>query len=224
MARWDPNPSERLARAALDLFAERGYDATTIPDIAERAGLTKSTFFRHFDDKREVLFTGQDEMVTAFRDAVRAVPPGTTSRGCAAALLAAAAAFFPPGQRALTCTRLAVIGAHPELRERELLKRAHLVAAIEEALSSRGIQNVAARLTATVTVLALDTAYARWATGDEHQTFAEEATGALDELVEQAEILHRSIAGAGNNKPLADRGEGRLPPPLSGAEERVEGP
>ena len=60
MGRWEPNARERLVRAAIDLFTERGYDKTTVIEIAERAGLTKTTFFRHFPDKREVLFGGQD--------------------------------------------------------------------------------------------------------------------------------------------------------------------
>ena len=65
MARWEPNASQRLARAALDLFAERGYENTTVIDIAQRAGLGKTTFFRHFQDKREVLFSGSvlDELL-----------------------------------------------------------------------------------------------------------------------------------------------------------------
>jgi len=60
MARWEPNARERLVLAALDLFAEQGYDSTTVTQIAGRAGLTKTTFFRHFPDKREVLFAGQE--------------------------------------------------------------------------------------------------------------------------------------------------------------------
>ena len=69
MARWEPNARERLERAALALFTERGFDATTVAEIADRAGLTKSTFFRHFADKREVLFGGQDLLVQLFSDA-----------------------------------------------------------------------------------------------------------------------------------------------------------
>ena len=186
VARWNPNPSERLARAALDLFAERGYDATTVPDIAERAGLTKSTFFRHFGDKREVLFAGQDEMVTMFRGAVCSAPAGTTPLGYVAALLDAAAVFFPLEQRALTSTRLAVISAHPELRERELLKRAHLMTVIEDALGCRGVHEIAARLAATVGILALETAHDRWAGTDDQMTFGDQVAEALDELAEQA--------------------------------------
>src|SRR6266566_1436582 len=55
MARWEPGARERMVLAAVDLFTEQGYDATTVAQIAERAGVTKSTFFRHFPDKRELL-------------------------------------------------------------------------------------------------------------------------------------------------------------------------
>ena len=59
MSRWDPNARGRLEKAALELFRERGFDQTTTAEIAERAGLTERTFFRHFADKREVLFGGR---------------------------------------------------------------------------------------------------------------------------------------------------------------------
>src|ERR1700749_2999284 len=85
MPRWEPNARERLERAALALFTERGYDATTVAGIADRAGLTKSSFFRHFADKREVLFGGQDLLVQLFGDAIRAAPPAATTAECLAA-------------------------------------------------------------------------------------------------------------------------------------------
>ena len=93
MARWEPNARERLERAALALFAENGYDATTVAQIADRAGLTKSTFFRHFADKREVLFGGQERLTEAFTSAIGTAPKflvvasvdfmyGTARKGC----------------------------------------------------------------------------------------------------------------------------------------------
>src|SRR5215469_14619637 len=77
MARWEPNARERLALAALELFAERGYENTTVTDIAQRAGLTKSTFFRHFQDKREVLF-GDGTLNGLVAGAIAAAPPTAT--------------------------------------------------------------------------------------------------------------------------------------------------
>ena len=96
MARWEPNARERLERASLALFTEHGFDATTVAEIADRAGLTKSTFFRHFADKREVLFGGQDMLVQLFGDAIRAAPPAATTAECLAAALEAAAVAFTP--------------------------------------------------------------------------------------------------------------------------------
>ena len=62
MARWEPGARERLVFAAVDLFTEQGYDATTVTEIAARAGVTKSTFFRYFPDKREILVAGQETL------------------------------------------------------------------------------------------------------------------------------------------------------------------
>src|SRR3954454_2213889 len=131
MARWDPGARERLARAALDLFAERGYDATTVADVVQRAGPTQSTLFRPFSDKREVLFAGGDEMAARLADATRDVPPGASALDGGPALLLALAGFFPAEHRAPARTRAAVIDAHPELRERELLKSLQLRGALE---------------------------------------------------------------------------------------------
>src|SRR5438270_53533 len=112
MARWEPNARERLERAALALFVEHGYDATTVAEIADRAGLTKSTFFRHFADKREVLFGGQDILAGLFSDAIRAAPPSATTVECLAAALGSAAAAFTPDRHDLAPQRRAVIAAN----------------------------------------------------------------------------------------------------------------
>src|SRR3954452_9160960 len=88
MARWDPGAEERLRKAALELYAEHGYDAVTVNQIAEHAGLTRRSYFRYFPDKREVLFAGSDRLAEAVRAAVRAVDPAV--RPCPAVLQAAA--------------------------------------------------------------------------------------------------------------------------------------
>ena len=79
MSRWEPNARGRLEQAAAELFADRGYDQTTVADIAARAGLTERTFFRHFADKREVLFAGADalreQLVSTVAEAPRPLAP-----------------------------------------------------------------------------------------------------------------------------------------------------
>jgi AcrR family transcriptional regulator len=195
MARWEPNARERLERAALALFAEHGYDATTVAQIADRAGLTKSTFFRHFADKREVLFGGQDLLVERFGDAIRNAPPWATAAGCLAAALEAAAGAFTPDRHELAPQRRAVIAAHSELQERELLKRARLASAMAEALRGRGADDTTARLAAEMGVLAFSTAYARWAAPENRQPFTEIARAALRDLQARAAALGES-AGA----------------------------
>ncbi|MBM9506515.1 TetR/AcrR family transcriptional regulator [Actinacidiphila acididurans] len=182
MARWEPNPRERLERAALALFVEHGYEATTVAGIADRAGLTKSTFFRHFADKREVLFGGQDALADGFGEAIRTAPPGTASVDLLAAALLAAAPFFGPERHDLGRQRRTVIAANSELQERELLKRARLAAVIADALRERGTPETAARLAAEVGVLAFGTAYARWAEPDNRQPYPQIAHAVLAEL------------------------------------------
>src|ERR1700677_1122811 len=94
MGRWQPDARARLQEAALVLYGERGYEATTVAEIAERAGLTKRTFFRYFSDKREVLFSGSEELARRWLDGVAgAIKAALVQRGVSAnaAILAAQA-------------------------------------------------------------------------------------------------------------------------------------
>jgi AcrR family transcriptional regulator len=189
VGRWEPNARERLERAALALFVEHGYDATTVAQIADRAGLTKSTFFRHFADKREVLFGGQDMLAELFSDAVRTAPPLATTAGCLAAALESAAVAFTPDRHDLAPQRRAVIAVNSELQERELLKRARLASAVADALRVRGADDTTARLAAEIGVLAFSTAYARWAAPDNRRPFTQIAHAALRDLQARATTL-----------------------------------
>jgi AcrR family transcriptional regulator len=189
MGRWEPNARERLERAALALFAERGYDAATVTEIADRAGLTKSTFFRHFTDKREVLFGGQDMLAELFREAIRSAPPTATTADCLAAALRAVSAVFTPERHDLAPPRQAVIAANSELQERELLKRARLATVVTDALRDRGTDDTTARLAAQLGVLAFSTAYGRWAAPDNRQPYAEIAAAVLREFQVRAAAL-----------------------------------
>ena len=145
MARWEPNTKERLVRAALDLFTEQGYDATTVTEIAERAGVTKMTFFRHFPDKREVLFAaGQEIHSRILADAIAAAPGPATPVQAVGAALDALAAIFTDDRREFAARLLPVIAAHSELRERSAFKHIGLTQAMGEALEKRGVPELTA--------------------------------------------------------------------------------
>jgi AcrR family transcriptional regulator len=182
MPRWQPNPQERLVRAALELFGEQGYEDTTVVQIAARAGLTKSTFFRHVPDKRELLFIGQELLTRAFADGIAAAPRDAAPLEAVASALDAAAVAFPAERREFGPPRRAIIAANPELQEREALKRARLTAAMANALEARGTAEAVASLAAEIGVLALGRAYARWADPDCEREFTDLARESLSEL------------------------------------------
>jgi AcrR family transcriptional regulator len=182
MGRWEPNARLRLVRAALDLFSEQGYDNTTVNQIAERTGLTKTTFFRHFPDKREVLFAGQDTHARLFADGVATAPRSATPIEAVAAALDAATATFTSDQREFGPRLRAVVASNSELQEREAFKHAGLVAAMTEALQERGVPDPAACIAAKLGVLAFHRAFTRWIDPTNQQTFTELARQALHEL------------------------------------------
>jgi len=182
MVRWQPNPSERLAQAALELFAERGYENTTVIDIAQRAGLTKSTFFRHFQDKREVLFGGgaMNGLVT---EAIAAAPAAATPlEAVGHALDAVGRTAFTPARREFGARRRAVIAANPELQEREALKGLGLIASMASALKGRGVPDLTASVAAELGALAWKIAYERWSDPTSGDDFSEVARRALVEV------------------------------------------
>jgi len=189
MARWEPHARERLERAALALFVERGYDATTVAEIAERAGLTKSTFFRQFADKREVLMGVQDFLSDLFSGAIAAAPLAATAIDCLAAALESAGPAFTPERHDFAQQRRVAIAANSELQERELLKRARLATAIADALRARGMDDMSARLAAQMGVLAFSTTVARWSEPANQQPFTMIARTSLRELQTRATLL-----------------------------------
>jgi AcrR family transcriptional regulator len=161
MTRWEPNARGRLELAALELYGERGYDQTTVAEIARRAGLTERTFFRHFADKREVLFYGsgmlQDGLVKGIEDA----PAGLAPIDAIGASLEAVAASLEE-RRDLARQRQAIVGATPELQERELIKLAKLSAALAGALRRRGVADPGASLAAEAGVAVFRVAFQSW--------------------------------------------------------------
>jgi AcrR family transcriptional regulator len=163
MSRWEPNARERLTGAAMDLFRERGFDQTTVAEIADRAGLTERTFFRYFADKREVLFAGQERLLEIYTATIDAAPGTATPMELVEAALLAGTPVFDQ-RRDLSRQRHAVISAHPELQERELLKRASMAAAVAAALRQRGVPEPTASLAAEAGAITFKTAYSRWVT------------------------------------------------------------
>jgi AcrR family transcriptional regulator len=182
MPRWEPNARERLEQAALETFAEHGYEATSVAQIAERAGLAKSSFFRHFTDKREVLFGGQEVLADLFTEGVRQAGSEASAIECVGVALQSAAMVFTAPRHRIAPLRRAIISANTELQERELLKRARLGSAVEHALRERGTDEAAARLAAEMGMIAFSVAYARWSDHAKAKPFGPIAATALREL------------------------------------------
>jgi AcrR family transcriptional regulator len=197
MMRWAPDARERLETAALDLFVENGYEATTVAQIADRAGLNRATFFRHFAEKREVLFGGEEVLAGLFGDAIRGTSPDATLTECLQAALAAAGAAMTPQQRAKAAQRVLVVAANTEVQERGLLKHARIAASIIAALRDRGVDELTARLGTEVGMLAFRVAVERWMESAGDEPFALHAAAALRELQTRAgEVASRSRASA----------------------------
>jgi AcrR family transcriptional regulator len=163
MARWQPDAVGRLRAAAFELYAERGYEETTVAEIAGRAGLTERTFFRHFPDKREVLFRGSGELQQTMIDAVDGAPPSVSPIEAISLAVQAPGVFFDDAMRPYSRQRQAVIDANPELAERELVKLSSLGTALAEALRRRGVSPTAAELAAGSGITAFRATFAQWA-------------------------------------------------------------
>jgi AcrR family transcriptional regulator len=182
MPRWEPDARERLVAAALHLFSEQGYDDTTVAEIAARAGLTKSTFFRYFPDKREVLAAGQETLSRLFAEGIASAPADATPLTAVGAGLQRAAATMGPFNRELGPRLEAVIATSAELQERHALKQVGLAAAMADALRARGVADAAASLAAEMGALAFKQAYTAWVESDDQQDLGELAQSALDRL------------------------------------------
>ncbi len=194
MSRWEPGARGRLEQAAMELYSERGFDATTVAQIAERAGLTERTFFRHFVDKRDVLFDGagalQDLLVGSVERAPESVPP---LEAIVAALVGAATGFFDE-RRDFARRRQAIIAANAELAEREVVKLATLGAALAAALRRRDVPDPAASLAAEAGIAIFKIAFARWVGDAGERSLASTLRETADELA--------TVTGAVAARPL----------------------
>ena len=183
MARWEPGARERLVVAAVDLFFEHGYDATTIAQIVERARVTKSTFFRHFADKRELLVAGQETLSRLLAEGICGASQDATPLAAVAEGLKRASSEMGPVSRKLGPKISAAVAASTELQQRDALKSVGLAAAMTDALATRGVSAVAARLAAEMGLLAFKQGFAAWIEADSDDAGLEPyALAALDEL------------------------------------------
>jgi AcrR family transcriptional regulator len=186
MGRWEPNARGRLAQAALTLYAQQGFEQTTAAEIARLAGLTERTFFRHFADKREVLFYGMDVVGDVLVRAVAQAPSPAGPMDAVGAGLQAVAEMVQETPE-IARMRSAVVSANPELRERELAKHAELAAAMAGGLRDRGVPALAASLATETGLAVYRVAFARW--------IAEPALDLREILREALEELRDLLAG-----------------------------
>lgn len=181
MARWDPGAEQRLKRAALELYLEHGYDNVTVTHIAERAGLTRRSYFRYFPDKREVLFAGAERLPPAVAEAVLTADPDAAPLTAALDALARVGAQIVEHVDGAT-ERRTVIDASPELQERERTKTAAVIEAIRDALIQRQVNTRTAELIAQIATVAFNNAFRRWIEAKEHASFGSCLDAVTDEL------------------------------------------
>jgi AcrR family transcriptional regulator len=188
MGRWEPNAQGRLGQAAMELYAERGFDQTTVADIAERAGLTKRTFFRHFADKREVLFGGADALRALVVQTIAEAPAGLSPVALVTRGLETGAAAMQERPEEVR-VRQAVIATRAELQERALINFATLAQEMAAALQKRGVDPWPAQLVAEAGMATFRVALARW--------LANQAERPLTEVVDEsmAELARTIAAG-----------------------------
>lgn len=172
MSRWPSGAQSRLERAALELFVDQGFAETTVPQITARAGLTTRTFFRHFADKREVLFAYQAELPTVVVQVLADTPASLGPMGAITHGLNIVAAELE-GQRDYLLTRRAIIETDDGLRERELRKQSVLSDAIGRGLVGRGVDELTATLSAQIAVGVFGVAVTRWLDDDQQRSLSQ---------------------------------------------------
>jgi AcrR family transcriptional regulator len=181
MARWEPDAAGRLREAALELFEEQGYEHTTVAGIADRAGVSSRTFFRHYTDKRDALFGGSEKL-DRLVEAVVAEAPVDASPMEVVGLALDAVADIIGADREWGRRRNAVVTSTPELLERELVKLSRLARLIAEGLQQRGVDERDAALAGEAAMAVLRVGFARWTTALDDHSLAEVIHADLDRL------------------------------------------
>jgi AcrR family transcriptional regulator len=182
MGRWQPDARGRLEKAAMELYRERGFDSTTVAEIAERAGLTERTFFRHYADKREVLFGGSGFLEELLVTRAVGAPATQSPMDAIATALGEVATELFDERREFARQRQVIIAANAELRERELIKLAGLGAALADALRARGVSDPAASLAAESGIAVFKIAFERWTSSAAEESLASFIRESMAEL------------------------------------------
>jgi AcrR family transcriptional regulator len=199
MGRWQPNARGRLEKAAMELYGERGFDRTTVAQIAERTGLTERTFFRHFADKREVLFAGSGQLQDLLVQTVAAAPASSAPIEAVAAGIEAIGAVLQESRgRAFARKRQSIVASSAELRERELNKMSSLATALAETLRERGVREPGARLLAEIGIAVFRISFEGWVSGPREQDLRELMRESLREM--------RSLMAEAGSVPAASGG------------------
>jgi len=181
MGRWEPDARGRLVQSALELYAEKGFDETTAIEVAERAGVTERTFFRHFADKREVLFQASRDLQDGVVAAIAAAPADLPVVEVGVRAMVSVASVLEDN-RPHSVRRALVIASNASLQERELLKLSSLGAAVSTALRERGTPQLVADLAAETAVTSFKIGFDLWISDDKPGTFAECIALAFDQL------------------------------------------
>ncbi len=190
MTRWAPGSAGRLREAALDLFLEQGFGATTVPQIAERAGLTTRTFFRHYTDKREVLFVEEQDLPAIVAEVVDGADPALSPlavihRGLGTVVLPRLESYRPD-----FLVRRRIVRSDEGLRERELRKAAIMHEAAASAFLRRGLSELEADVAGRLAVSVFDATLERWLAD-------EEATAPLVAILDDVVATFARVGGRG---------------------------
>ena len=160
---------ERLAQAAFTLFDERGYEQTTVDDITERAGLGRTTFFRHYRSKEDVIFPDHDLMLTQVRDRLASSSQRTALTAVADAVRLVLLHYLAEGDFARR--RYTLTSTVPALRDREITSVARYQRMFREFIAERISESgepasLQAELMAAAVVAAHNHVLRRWLRGE----------------------------------------------------------
>ena len=167
MSRWEPGAADRIRDAAIELFTANGFEGTTAADIADRAGVTRRTYFRYFPDKRDVLFAEYGRLAATVAEVVSAAPPGSSAVEVLTIGLHRLSDEVFVGQRERVRALHTIIVTDESLREREQHKNALIAEDGERAFIARGFSPQEARLAAGLGILVLSTALDEWIVDDD---------------------------------------------------------